>query len=103
MYATIVFLLYVGITMILCYLILKCEFVQIILWHVYNKLMLRDEDKLTYDEYKRVFKDEQKELKAIKKRKAKKKGRKIIHDERRKKTAKRYRNSVERQKYADRN
>ena len=57
--------------------------------------MLRDEDKLTYEEYLRAIKDEQKNMK--------KQGRKIIHGERRKKTAERYRKSIKHNTYADRN
>jgi len=99
MYTAIVFFSYACIAIFSVFLLTKCELIQILMWHVLNRLTLRDEEKLTYEEYKRVFKDEQR---AIKKYNTKKRGKEIIHDERRKKNAKRYSNGIEWKKYADR-
>lgn len=95
MYTAIVLGIMVSVLGVIAWILTRFEFVNHLMWHALNMLTLRDEDKLTYEEYLRAIKDEQKNMK--------KQGRKIIHEERRKKTAKRYSNSIERKKYANRN
>lgn len=95
MYTAIVLGIIVSVLGVIAWILTKFEFVNRLLWHALNMLMLRDEDKLTYEEYLRAIKDEQKNMK--------KQGRKIIHGERRKKTAERYRKSIKHNTYADRN
>ncbi len=95
MYTAIVLGIMVSVVGLITWILTRFEFINRLMWHALNMLTLREEDKLTYEEYVRAIKDEQKNMK--------KQGRKIIHEERRKKTAKRYSNSIERKKYVNRN
>ena len=95
MYTAIVLGIILTVLGVITWILTRFEFINRLIWHALNMLTLRDEDKLTYEEYLRAIKDEQKNMK--------KQGRKIIHEERRKKTVKRYSNSIERKKYANRN
>lgn len=95
MYTAIVLGIMVFVLGLITWILTRFEFINRLIWHALNMLTLRDEDKLTYEEYLRAIKDEQKNMK--------KQGRKIIHGERRKKTAKRYRKSIKQNTYADPN
>lgn len=95
MYTAIVLGIIVFVIGVLTWILMRFEFVNHLMWQALNRLTLRDEDKLTYEEYLRAIKDEQKNMK--------KQGRKIIHGERRKKTARRYRKSIKQNTYVDRN
>lgn len=80
------------------------------MWYMFNKYAASEDEQVSYEEFVRTVREENRQKRAKKlkakrrkemKRNAKKQGRKIIN-ERRKETAKRYSNSIERQKYADR-
>ena len=86
MYTAIVLGIMIFVLGLITWILTRFEFINRLIWHALNMLTLRDEEKLTYEEYLRAIKDEQKNMK--------KQGRKIIHGERRKKTAKRYRKSI---------